>query len=60
MGTGNGDPDVPELQSALGYSWATLSPGVYIYIYIHIYIYIYMEDWSSRLGVGREVDNLTM
>jgi hypothetical protein len=28
MGTGNGTPEVPELPSAGGYSWAILSPGV--------------------------------
>jgi hypothetical protein len=28
VGTGNGTPEVPELPSAWGYSWATLSPGV--------------------------------
>jgi hypothetical protein len=27
VGTGNGTPEVPELPSAWGYSWATLSPG---------------------------------
>jgi hypothetical protein len=27
-GTGNGTPEVSELPSAWGYSWATLSPGV--------------------------------
>jgi hypothetical protein len=27
MGTGNGTPEVPELPSAWGYSWATLSGG---------------------------------
>jgi hypothetical protein len=28
VGTGNDTPEVPELPSAWGYSWATLSPGV--------------------------------
>jgi hypothetical protein len=28
VGTGNGTPEVPELPSAWGYSWSTLSPGV--------------------------------
>jgi hypothetical protein len=28
VGTGNGTPEVPELPSAWGYSWETLSPGV--------------------------------
>jgi hypothetical protein len=28
VGTGYGTPEVPELPSAWGYSWATLSPGV--------------------------------
>jgi hypothetical protein len=28
VGTGNGTPEVPELPSVWGYSWATLSPGV--------------------------------
>jgi hypothetical protein len=28
MGTGNGTPEVLELPSAWGQSWATLSPGV--------------------------------
>jgi hypothetical protein len=28
VGTGNGTPEVPELPSPWGYSWATLSPGV--------------------------------
>jgi hypothetical protein len=28
VGTGNGTPEVPELPSAWGYSWATLSLGV--------------------------------
>jgi hypothetical protein len=27
VGTGNGDPKVPELPSVRGYSWATLTPG---------------------------------
>jgi hypothetical protein len=52
MGTGNGDPEVPELPelpSVQGYSWDTLSPGV-----------INTETWSSRLGVGREADNLAL
>jgi hypothetical protein len=33
---------------AWGYNWATQSPGD-----------INMETWSSRLGVGRGVDNPT-
>jgi hypothetical protein len=49
VGTGNGNPEVPELPSVQGYSWATLSPGD-----------INTEAWSSRLGVGREADNLTL
>jgi hypothetical protein len=32
----------------LGYSWATLSPGI-----------INTETWSSRLGVGRWTNNST-
>jgi hypothetical protein len=28
VGTGNGTPEVPELPSAWGYNWCTLSPGV--------------------------------
>jgi hypothetical protein len=28
VGTGNGTPEVPELSSAWGYTWATLSPEV--------------------------------
>jgi hypothetical protein len=28
VGTGNDTPEVPEILSAWGYSWATLSPGV--------------------------------
>jgi hypothetical protein len=28
VGTGNGTPEVPELPSARGYSWANLSLGV--------------------------------
>jgi hypothetical protein len=28
VGKGNGTPDVPELPSVWGYSWATLPPGV--------------------------------
>jgi hypothetical protein len=46
VGTGNGDPEVPELPSVQGYSWATLCPGD-----------INTEAWSSRLGVGHEADN---
>jgi hypothetical protein len=42
VGTGNGDPEVPELPSVQGYSWATLPPGD-----------INSETWSSRLGAGR-------
>jgi hypothetical protein len=49
VGTGNGDPEVPELSSVRGYIWATLSPGG-----------INIEAWCSRLGVGLEVDNLTL
>jgi hypothetical protein len=44
-GYDNGDPEVPELPSVRGYSWATVSPGD-----------INTEVWSSRLGVGREAD----
>jgi hypothetical protein len=47
VGTGNGDPEVPELPSVRGYTWAFLSPGD-----------INTEAWFSRLGVGREADNL--
>jgi hypothetical protein len=46
VGTGSGTPEVPELPSARGYSCVTLSPGV-----------INTENWSSRLGVGRGVNN---
>jgi hypothetical protein len=46
VGTESGTPEVPELPSARGYSWATLSPGV-----------TNTETWSSRLGVGRGADN---
>jgi hypothetical protein len=49
VGTGNGDPEVPELPSVQGYSWATLYPGG-----------VNTETCSSRLGVGREADNLTL
>jgi hypothetical protein len=49
VGTGNGDPEVPELPSVRRYSWAILYPGD-----------INTEAWSSRLGVGREADNLTL
>jgi hypothetical protein len=48
VGTGSGTPEVPELPSAWGYSWATLSPRV-----------INTETWSSRLGVGRGANNPT-
>jgi hypothetical protein len=48
VGTGSGTPEVPDLPSARGKSWATLSPGV-----------INTETWSSRLGVGRGANNLT-
>jgi hypothetical protein len=37
VGTGSGTPEVPELPSARGYSWATMSPGV-----------INTETWSSK------------
>jgi hypothetical protein len=47
-GYGSGTPEVPELPSAQGYSWATLSPGV-----------INTETWSSRLGVWRGANNPT-
>jgi hypothetical protein len=46
VGTGNGDPKLPSVR---GYSWATLSQGA-----------INTEAWFSRLGVGREADNLTL
>jgi hypothetical protein len=49
VGTGNGDPEVPELPSVREYSWATLYPGD-----------INTEAWSSSLGVGHEADNLTL
>jgi hypothetical protein len=48
VGTGSGTPEVPELPSARGYGWTTLSPGV-----------INTEIWSSRLGVGRGTNNPT-
>jgi hypothetical protein len=48
VGTGSGIPEVPELPSARGYSWVTLSLGV-----------INTETWSSSLGVGRGADNST-
>jgi hypothetical protein len=48
VGTGSGTPEVPELPSARGYSWTTLSRGV-----------INTETWSSRLGVGRGANNPT-
>jgi hypothetical protein len=41
MGTGNGDPEVPDLPSVREYCWATVSPGD-----------VNTETWSSRLGVG--------
>jgi hypothetical protein len=47
VGTGNGDPEVPELPSVQGYTWAFLSPGD-----------INTEVWSSRLGVGSEADDI--
>jgi hypothetical protein len=47
-GYGDSSPEVPELPSARGYSWATLSPGI-----------IYTETWSYRLGVGRGTNNPT-
>jgi hypothetical protein len=46
--TGSGTPEAPELPSARGCSWATLSPGI-----------INTETWSSRLGVGRGANNPT-
>jgi hypothetical protein len=49
VGTGNGAPEVPELLIVQGYSWVTLPPGD-----------INTEAWSSRLGVEREADNLTL
>jgi hypothetical protein len=49
MGTENGDPEVPELRSVRGYSWANLSPGD-----------VYTETWSSRLGVGRGAGNVIL
>jgi hypothetical protein len=48
VGTGSGTPEVPELPSAQGKSWATLSPGV-----------INTETLSSRLGVGRGANKPT-
>jgi hypothetical protein len=48
VGTRSGNPEVPELPGARGYSWATLSPGV-----------INTETWSSRLVVGRGANNPT-
>jgi hypothetical protein len=45
VGTGNSDPEVPELSNVRGYNWETLSPEV-----------INTDAWSSRLGVGREAD----
>jgi hypothetical protein len=50
-GTGNGDPEIPELPNVRGFSWATLSPGGGG---------VNTEAWSSRLGVGREADNLIL
>jgi hypothetical protein len=41
--------EVPELPSVQGYNWATLSLGG-----------INTEAWPSKLGVGREADNLTL
>jgi hypothetical protein len=49
VGKGNGDPEVPELPSVWGYSRATLSPED-----------TNTEACSSRLGVGRDADNLTL
>jgi hypothetical protein len=48
VGTGNGDPEVPELPSVRGYTWAALSTGA-----------VNSETWSSRLGVGPEDNNPT-
>jgi hypothetical protein len=48
VGTGNGDPEVPELPNVQGYSWATLSLGD-----------VNSETWLSRLGVGRGANNPT-
>jgi hypothetical protein len=45
---GTGTPEVSELPSARGYSWATLYPGV-----------ISTETWSSKLEVGRGANSPT-
>jgi hypothetical protein len=49
VGTGSVAPEVPELPSAWGYSWATRPNGD-----------INSGDWSSRLGVGRKASDLTL
>jgi hypothetical protein len=46
VSTRNGDPEVSELPSVQGYSWATLSPGG-----------IHSDTWSCRLEVGRGANN---
>jgi hypothetical protein len=46
VGKGNSVPEITELPSVWGYSWATLSHGGGVNT----------ETWSSILGVGREAD----
>jgi hypothetical protein len=50
LDVGTGDSPNPWSDDDLGrgYNWVTMSPGV-----------INTEAWSSRLGVGRDADNLT-
>jgi hypothetical protein len=50
VGMGSGTPEVPELPSVWGYSWATWPQGGYIN----------SGDWPSRLGVGYKASNLTL
>jgi hypothetical protein len=49
VGTGSGAPEIPELPSAWGYTWATWPQGD-----------INSGDWPSRLGVGHKASNLTL
>jgi hypothetical protein len=49
VGTVSGDPEVHELPTACGYSWATRPQGD-----------LNSGDWSSKLGVGRKASYLTL